>query len=131
MIISFGWTRDFLPPKGSKDTTRRMWSDRTFKTYCQAWDDGRLIHDAVSKQLCFGGEYIGRIKLIEKPFKQAISKMDRDELIREGGMVETVDEFINKYFGGDRNLEPVVIRFKFTPLVLPKPKQLSLLDIAS
>ena len=57
--------------------------------------------------------------------------MDRDELIREGGMVDTVDEFIDKYFGGDRDLEPVVIRFKFTPLVLPKPKQLSLLDIAA
>lgn len=131
MIISFGWTAEYLPPKGSKDTTRRIWSDRTFGAYCRAWEDGRLIHDAVNKQLCFKGKYIGRIKLIEKPFKQPLSEMSHDELIREGGMVNAVDEFIDKYFGGDRTLEPVVIRFQFTPLILPKPKQLSLLELAS
>jgi hypothetical protein len=56
MILSFGWTSQYLPPNGCKDTTRRIWSGRT--------------------------------------------------------------------------VEPVVIRFKFTPLILPKPKQLSLLEIA-
>lgn len=131
MIISFGWTADYLPPKGGKDTTRRIWSDRTFKAWSKAWANGLIWHDAVSKQLCFGGKYIGRIKLIEKPFKQPLCEMSHDELIREGGMVSTVDEFIDKYFGGDSTLEPVVIRFQFTPLVLPKPKQLSLLEIAS
>ena len=131
MIISFGWTKDFLPPKGNKDTTRRMWKESYFESWRRAWDDNRLIHDAVSKQLCFGGQYIGKIKLLECPYRQPIHEMNHDELIREGGMVATVDEFIDKYFGGDRDLEPVIIRFKFTPLVLPKPKQLSLLDIAS
>lgn len=54
--------------------------------------------------------------------------MSDDELIREGEMVNTVDEFIDKYFGGDSTLEPVVIRFQFSPLVLPKPKQLSFME---
>lgn len=85
----------------------------------------------ISLQLCFGGEYIGKIKLKECPYRQPLSEMSHDELIREGGMVRTVDEFIDKYFGGDRTLEPVVVRFQFTPLILPKPKQLSLLEIAS
>ena len=131
MIISFGWTSDYLPPKGNKDTTRRIWSDRTFAAWCRAFDEGKLIHDAVSKQLCFGGEYIGKIKLIEKPFKQKISEMPNEDLIREGGMVSSVPEFVDKYFNSDWSLEPAVIRFEFTPLVVPKPKQLSLLGKAS
>ena len=131
MILSFGWTSQYLPPTGCKDTTRRIWSDRTFKAACKAWDEGRLWHDAVNKQLCFGGDYIGKWKYLERPFKQPLSEMTPDELIREGGMVDTVDEFIDKYFGGDSTLEPVVVRFHFTPLVLPKPKQLSLLELAS
>lgn len=126
MIISFGWTQDYLPPKGSKDTTRRIWSDRTYQMWVNAWKEQRLIHDAVSKQLCFGGEYIGKIKLIEKPFKQPIAEMPDEDLIREGGMVKSVPEFVDKYFNSDWTLEPVVIRFEFTPLIAPKLKQLSL-----
>jgi hypothetical protein len=129
MILSFGWTADYLPPKRCKDTTRRIWSDRTFKAYLKAWDEGRYWHEAVDKQLCFKGKYIGRIKLIERPFKEAIAEMTSDELIREGGMVDTVDEFIDKYFKGDKSLVPVVVRFKFVPSVIPKPKQLSLLEM--
>jgi hypothetical protein len=131
MILSFGWTSQYLPPTGCKDTTRRLWSDRTFKTWCNAWESDRLWHDAVDKQLCFKGNYIGRIKLLEKPFKQPISEITPDELVREGNMVSTVDEFIDKYFEGDRTLEPVVVRFQFVPLVLPKPKQLSLLELVA
>ena len=127
MILSFGWTADYLPPKGCKDTTRRLWSDRYFLAACNAWEDGRHWHDAVNKQLCYGGEYIGRWRMLEKPFKQAIVEMTPDELIREGGMCNSVDEFIDKYFKGDRSLVPVVVRFHFVPLVLP----LSLLELAS
>ena len=88
-----------------------------------------MIHDAVNKQLCFGGEYIGKIKLIEKPFKEPLSQMTYEEVIREGGMVASPEEFINKYFDGDRDLEVAVIRFQFKPLelVATKPKQLTLL----
>jgi hypothetical protein len=129
VILSFGWTADYLPPKGCKDTTRRIWKESYYEAYCRAWDDGRYWHDAVNKQLCFGGHYIGRFKLLERPFKQPIAEMTPDELIREGGMVDTVDEFIEKYFKGDKSLAPVVVRFKFVPLVLPKPKQLSLLEL--
>lgn len=129
MIISFGWTADYLPPKGSKDTTRRIWSDRTFGAWCRAWDNHKLIHDAVNKQLCFGGEYIGKIKLIEKPFKEPLSRMTHEEVVREGGMVASPEEFIGKYFDGDCDLEVAVIRFQFMPLelVATKPKQLTLL----
>lgn len=127
MIISFGWTSQFLPPKGSKDTTRRLWKESHYEAWRKAWNENRLVHDAVSKQLCYGGERIGKIELLECPYRQPLHKMCHEEVIREGGMVETVDEFIAKYFGGDRYLEPVVIRFKFTPLVLPQAKQLSLI----
>jgi hypothetical protein len=29
MILSFGWTAQYLPPDGSKDTTRRVWKPKT------------------------------------------------------------------------------------------------------
>jgi len=115
MIISFGWTAQYLPPRGCKDATRRLWSDRTFNSWLKAWDEGRLIHDAVNKQLCYGGERIGKVEMIERPFLQFLYDMPDSDLIREGGMVNTVQEYVDTYFKGDFNLRPAVIRFNFTP----------------
>jgi hypothetical protein len=114
-ILSFGWTAQYLPPDGTKDTTRRRWCNRTFNSWCKAWDEGRRIHDAVDKGLHRGGQRIGKIELTERPYKEVLCAMPESDLIREGGMVSTVDEFIDKYFCG-KHLEVVtVIRFRFTP----------------
>lgn len=121
MIISFGWTAQYLPPHGTKDTTRRCWKERTLKSWQKAWDEGRLTHDAVDKCLAYGGSRIGTITLLERPFLQPLSEMPQADVIREGGMVATVDEFIDKYFDGDRDRVVAVVRFHFEPHEMNAP----------
>ena len=38
MILSFGWTHEFLPPKGCKDTTRRLWKESYLMSWQRAYD---------------------------------------------------------------------------------------------
>ena len=119
MIISFGWTAEYLPPDGPKDTTRRIWKPRTLASWQRAWDEGRLDHGAVDKCLAYGGKRIGWIELKERPILQRLADMPESDLVREGGMVQSVDEFIDRFFAGDRDLEVAVIRFKFLSTVVP------------
>jgi hypothetical protein len=119
MILSFGWTAEYLPPAGTKDTTRRVWAARTLATWQKAWDENRLEHDAVDRCIAYGGSRIGWIYLKERPFLQRLSDMPTSDLVREGGMVSSVDEFIERYFAGDRDLEVAVIRFKFLSTIVP------------
>ena len=116
MIISFGWTSQYLPPNGTKDTTRRLWKPSTFQQWLNAWDNGNLIHDAYDKSPRAKGERIGKIAMIERPFLEPLVEMRECELIREGGMCGTVFEFVDKYFGGDVTAVPAVIRFNFMPM---------------
>ena len=116
MIISFGWTAQYLPPNGTKDTTRRIWQPRTLFSWQRAWDDGRLTHDAVDKNLAYGGKRIGPITLIERPKLEQLGLMPESDLIREGGMCDTVAEFITRYFEGNSTQDVAVIRFTFQPL---------------
>ncbi len=116
MILSFGWTADYLPPNGTKDTTRRTWKPRTLQSWQKAWDEGRLTHDAVDKCMAYGGKKIGKVTLLERPYLQVLKMMHPDELVREGGMVKTVDEFIDRYFDGNKNLPVAVIRFNYEPI---------------
>ncbi len=116
MIISFGWTSQHLPPKGTKDTTRRKWKPRTMAAWQRAWDNGKLTHTAVDKCMAYGGKQIGTITLIERPYWELLSDMPDSDLVREGGMVGSVPEFIDKYFDGNGNQQVAVVRFKFEPL---------------
>ncbi|MEO0987547.1 MAG: hypothetical protein AAFY20_18705 [Cyanobacteria bacterium J06639_14] len=119
MIISFGYTRPYLPPHGPKDTTRRIWKPRTLAAWQKAFDQGRLIHTAVDKCLAYGGQRIGTVTLLERPFLQVLHQMPASDLIREGGMGSSVDEYIEQYFKGNASQEVAVIRFKFQPLEVP------------
>lgn len=121
MIISFGWTAQYLPPNGTKDTTRRIWKERTLASWQKAWDEGRLVHDAVDKNLAYGGKRIGKVTLIERPYLEPLHKMPDADLIREGGMVATVQEFIDKYFEGNAAQEVAVVRFTFASQVVENP----------
>ena len=116
MIISFGWTAQYLPPNGPKDTTRRIWKPKTLATWQRAWDEGRLTHDAVDKCFAYGGKRIGRITLIERPYLETLHKMPPEDLVREGGMCMSVVGFIDAYFGGNADQEVAVVRFTFEPL---------------
>ncbi len=113
MIISFGYTIAYLPPHGPKDTTRRVWKPRTLAAWQKAFDQGRLIHTAVNKCLAYGGKRIGTITLLERPFLQPLHQMPESDLLREGGMCSSVNEFIEQYFKGDASQEVSVVRFDF------------------
>ena len=116
MIISFGWTADLLPPKGPKDTTRRIWKPRTLSQWQKAWDEGRLTHDAVDKCLAYGGKRIGTVTLIALPYLEPLFRMPPEDLVREGGTCSTVPGFIDAYFDGNGDQEVAVVRFTFEPL---------------
>ncbi|MBE62739.1 MAG: hypothetical protein CMB89_10305 [Flammeovirgaceae bacterium] len=115
MIISFGWTSEYLPPKGPKEVTRRVWKERTLKAWQKAWDEGRKIHDAVNRSLSYGGNRIGKVELIARPYLEKLSDMPDSDVIKEGGMVPTKQEYIDKYFEGNRNKVVAVVRFKYQP----------------
>ena len=117
MIISYGWTAQYLPPSGTKDTTRRCWKPRTLASWQRSFDrePGRP-HVAVDKCLAYGGKQIGTIVLKERPYLEKLADMKEEELLREGGMCNTIEEFIDRYFGGNGDQMVTVVRFNFEPI---------------
>ena len=80
----------------------------------RAWDTNpEKLHTAVNKSFAYGGEQIGQIQLIERPYTERLGEMPEADLIREGGMCSSITEFINRYFGGNENQIVCVVRFKF------------------
>jgi hypothetical protein len=117
MIISYGWTAQYLPPFGTKDTTRRLWKPRTLESWQRSFDtDPTRRHTAVDKCLAYGGKRIGTIVLTSRPYLENLADMPTEDLTREGGMCKTIEEFIDRYFDGNRDQEVAVVRFSFQPL---------------
>lgn len=108
--ISFTHTSDRLLI-GQKTVTRRKWKDVTAKIFTRYYQQGRLI-DAYDKSPRNGGKCIAQIKLTQPPYKEKLADMPVSDLAAEGGMCQTVEEFIDTYFGGDRSSEIWVIRFE-------------------
>lgn len=96
---------------GTKTCTRRDWSDRTFEQWCRAWDNGKLIHDAWDKSPRCGGSKIGKIQLIQKPYRERLADMPESDLIAEGGLWESKEEFIELQ-GSDPDKVVAVIRLE-------------------
>jgi hypothetical protein len=115
MIISFGWTSQYLPPKGTKCVTRRRWAERTIQAWQRSFDaDPTRRHIAVNKCLAYGGKSIGSLTLTARPYLERLADMPHEDLVHEGGMCNSVQEFIDRYFDGDSDRMVTVIRFKFT-----------------
>jgi len=116
VIISFGWTSQYLPPHGNKTVTRRLWSPRTLKTWQKAWDEGQLEHQAWNQApFVKNARQIGTVRLTARPYLERLGDMSESDIAAEGGMASTVLEFANKYFDGNLDLELTVIRFTFVP----------------
>lgn len=118
--ISFGWTARYLD---HKTATRREWKDSYAAKFLNAFDRahaaGKTLRvPAIDKAYYAGGTQIGWCEFIQRPFKQKLSSMDKYDLLEEGGMCDSVEEFISKYFYGDESLEVWVISFKFIPLAV-------------
>ena len=109
--ISFGKTIKQLYQ--GKTCTRRVWSDRTAKTFINYYEQGVKV-PAYNKGLQYGGEIIGWLTLTEKPVKQQLVEMTQADLKAEGFPHYTFDQFINEFFDG-KNQTVWVICFEFTP----------------
>ena len=109
MIISFSLTTDALL-SGQKTCTRRVWKPRTIASWQKAYDEGRLIHDAVDKHLYRGGKYIAKIELTCRPYQERLADMPEGDLIHEGGLWETREEFWALFDGPEQVV--TVVRFE-------------------
>ncbi|MDJ0581135.1 hypothetical protein [Crocosphaera sp.] len=109
--ISFGQTLEQLYQ--GKTCTRRVWSDRTAKTFIRYYEQGIKV-PAYNKGLQYGGEIIGWLTLTEKPVQQPLVEMTQADLKAEGFPNYTFEQFINEFFEG-KNQPVWVICFQFTP----------------
>lgn len=109
--ISFGKTLDLL--YNGKTCTRRVWSDRTVKTFIKYYEEGIKV-PALSKSFRNGGEIVGWLKLTQKPYQDELINMTQADLAAEGFPNYTFDQFINEFFEG-KNQTVWVIWFEFTP----------------
>ena len=113
--ISFGSVPngEKLLKEETKTTTRRKWKDSYAKAFQKARMKGEKV--AVYNHKGEGGYQIGWI-LIDKMYQEVLENMPQDHLLKEGGMCETKEQFIQRYFNNDSKLVVWVLEFKFYPL---------------
>ena len=133
MILSFGWTSHLLPPRGCKDTTRRIWSDKTLNSWVKAYNTHPdKLHKAYDKSAFAKGKQIGWLRLKEVPFVERLGDITAEEVAREGHPELKTGEFIERYFfHPKKRINPteyriawaeaidrkvVVVRFEFSPM---------------
>jgi hypothetical protein len=91
-ILSFSMTtEEFM--QGRKTVTRRAWSDHHFKMWLTLWDSNRHIHDAWDNTPRAGGKKIGEFRLTARPYRERLGDMPSEDLIAEGGMCSSLDDF--------------------------------------
>ena len=104
--ISFAWTLPDLLA-GRKGATRRFWVDR----HARSFREGELV-TALSKDRRAGGKPVAIIKLTCDPFKQTLAKMTDADLVKEGTLWDSVEEFREMMLGQGKGDEPWVLEFK-------------------
>jgi hypothetical protein len=91
-ILSFALTAEEFT-SGRKSVTRRDWSDRHLSMWQGLWDTGRLLHQAWDNIPIAGGKPIGELVLTARPYREKLGDMPRADLIAEGGMCSTLQDF--------------------------------------
>jgi hypothetical protein len=121
--ISFAKTINELV-SGKKTQTRRAWQDDYAKNFIRYFEEDIAI-PALDKGRHRGGNQLGFIKLTKRPYQQYLSEMSAADLQEEGGMVSTVQEFIDTFFEGQDKLV-WVIHFEFlsTPTLIEENQRL-------
>lgn len=120
MILSFSITSKLASQQnkpdplitGQKTVTRRLWKPKASEQWCKAWDKGKRKHQAWSQcSFVKGAKKIGEFTLVERPYQQKLKYMRESDLYEEGGLWNTVDDFINMVGKGDKELVVWVVRF--------------------
>ena len=94
MIISFGHTIKGIITK-KKKCTRRAWKDNYAAKFCQAFEQGKTIHQAWSKSPLYGGEFLGEIKLTCKPYQEYLKDIPESDIELEAVEgIETKEQFL-------------------------------------
>lgn len=109
MIISFAWTTEEMR-EGRKTCTRRRWKERYFQQWVRAWREGRWVHDAYDRMPYAAGRKIGEIRLTCEPYRERLGDMPEGDLVAEGGLWGSREEFFG-LFGGPE-VKVVVVRFE-------------------
>jgi len=103
------------------------WNDKYAQQFIIAFHAGFLV-DAYNKNPRNGGKKVAVIKLTREPFKQPLFAIKKKDLVEEGGLWGSVDEFINVFLDKNkaltRNSEVWVVKFK---LVSVGEKQMELI----
>ncbi len=110
MILSFALTtEEFL--SGEKTVTRRFCKPRRILSWYNAWKQGRHVHAAWDKVPFAGGKQIGEFRLTCQPYLERLGDMPLEDLVAEGGMVDTIEAFC-QLVGKSPDDECLVIRFE-------------------
>lgn len=110
MNLSFALTNEEYV-RGDKTVTRRPgWKISYFKTWCRAWELGRLVHQGYSKSPRAGGKRTGEFRLIYRPYLEALKDMPLSDLEAEGGRWHSVKEYCDAV-GYEPHVISPVIRF--------------------
>jgi len=92
--MSFAWTTEAYL-KGLKTETRRVWSPE----YARRFKKDKLVQ-AYDRQPRFRGMKIGINRLTKDAYQQWLHEMTMENIRKEGGLWNSVEEFI-ELFGGD------------------------------
>jgi hypothetical protein len=114
-IVSFAATVEtFLTGKPHpKTVTRREWKDH----YASKFHVGDVCK-AYDKSPRNGGKQIGLIRILKKPYRQNLKDMTKEDLLKEGGRWDTLEDFEELF-----NIEdPYVVEFEKIPWT-PKTQQ--------
>jgi len=96
---------------GRNTRTRRDWSEPPFQRWVKSWSQGRHIHDAWDRIPIAGGRKIAQIRLTCEPHRERLGDVPEDDLEAEGGLWDSLGDFI-ALFGGARDKVVAVVRLE-------------------
>jgi len=103
--ISFNYTlQAFL--QGKKTVTRREWKDN----YASKIRQGDTL---LAVNRLYGGSVIGKIKVLKNPYRQLLSELTQQDLIKEGNCWNSIDEFKSLF----TIFNPYVVEFEVLEII--------------
>ncbi|MEG4165955.1 hypothetical protein QT985_27830, partial [Microcoleus sp. S36b_B5] len=79
--------------------TRRTWKDNHAQKFINAFHHNKLVK-ALDRDIRYGGKQIGWCRLLCAPYKEQLAAMPEVDLQAEGGMCDSIKEFVQRYFQG-------------------------------